>query len=103
MADRFPSRAQQIRDLLKQNRPLVMGGVYDGLSTRIAHRAGASVFVCSRAQLRARHVRDAWMHDVAVAVYGVNTPRDLAAVRRTGADVLITDYPERMIRALRSF
>ncbi len=38
-----PSHAQQIRDLLKQNRPLVMGGVYDGLSTRIAHRAGFEV------------------------------------------------------------
>ena len=41
MADR--SLAQQIRDLLQQDRPLVMGGVYDGLSTRIAHRAGFEV------------------------------------------------------------
>jgi methylisocitrate lyase len=37
------SKAQQIRDLLTQDRPLVMGGVYDGLSTRIAHRAGFEV------------------------------------------------------------
>ena len=37
------TRAQQIRDLLTQNRPLVMGGVYDGLSTRLAHRAGFEV------------------------------------------------------------
>src|SRR5713101_7075425 len=43
MADHPLSRAQRIRDLLKQNRPLVMGGVYDGLSTRIAHRAGFEV------------------------------------------------------------
>ena len=35
--------AQQIRDLLQQNRALVMGGVYDALSTRIAHRAGFEV------------------------------------------------------------
>jgi 2-methylisocitrate lyase-like PEP mutase family enzyme len=42
MADRS-SKAQQIRDLLKEDRPLVMGGVYDGLSTRIAHRAGFEV------------------------------------------------------------
>ena len=41
MADR--SLAQQIRDLLQRDRPLVMGGVYDGLSTRIAHRAGFEV------------------------------------------------------------
>src|SRR5215470_14120194 len=37
------TRAQEIRDLLAQDRPLVMGGVYDGLSTRIAHRAGFEV------------------------------------------------------------
>ena len=37
------SKAQQIRELLQQDRPLVMGGVYDGLSTRIAHRAGFEV------------------------------------------------------------
>jgi 2-methylisocitrate lyase-like PEP mutase family enzyme len=41
MTDR--SRAQQIRDLLTQDRPLVLGGVYDGLSTRMAHRAGFEV------------------------------------------------------------
>ena len=34
------SGAQQIRELLKQNRPLVLGGVYDALSTRMANRAG---------------------------------------------------------------
>jgi methylisocitrate lyase len=41
MADR--SLAQQVRDLLTQDRPLVMGGVYDGLSMRLAHRAGFEV------------------------------------------------------------
>jgi len=35
--------AQQIRDLLTQNRPLVMGGVYDGLTTRLADQAGFEV------------------------------------------------------------
>src|SRR5215470_12610868 len=34
------TRAQEIRDLLAQDRPLVLGGVYDGLTARIAHRAG---------------------------------------------------------------
>lgn len=38
-----PNKAQQIRDLVAQNRPLVMGGVYDGLSTRIADRTGFEV------------------------------------------------------------
>lgn len=37
------SGAQQIRDLLGQDRPLVLGGVYDGLTARMAHRAGFEV------------------------------------------------------------
>src|SRR5512139_3480874 len=37
------THAQRIRDLLKQHRPLVLGGVYDGLTTRIADRAGFEV------------------------------------------------------------
>ena len=41
MAER--AKAQQIRDLLTAGRPLVMGGIYDGLSARIAHRAGFEV------------------------------------------------------------
>src|ERR1044071_5586763 len=35
--------AQQIRQLLAENRPLVLGGVYDGLSARLADRAGFEV------------------------------------------------------------
>jgi methylisocitrate lyase len=37
------TRAQEIRDLLSENRPLVLGGVYDALSTRLAHDAGFEV------------------------------------------------------------
>lgn len=38
-----PKQAQKIRDLIAEKRPLVMGGVYDGLSTRIADRTGFEV------------------------------------------------------------
>src|SRR5512147_543155 len=34
------SGAQQVRDLVAEGRPLVMGGVYDGLTTRLAEQAG---------------------------------------------------------------
>ena len=37
------SSAQQVRDLVAQNRPLVMGGVYDGLTARLADQAGFEV------------------------------------------------------------
>jgi 2-methylisocitrate lyase-like PEP mutase family enzyme len=35
--------AQRIRKLLQEDRPLVLGGVYDGLSVRLANRAGFEV------------------------------------------------------------
>ncbi|MBP1686808.1 MAG: putative isocitrate lyase/carboxyphosphonoenolpyruvate phosphonomutase [Deltaproteobacteria bacterium] len=37
------TQAQRIRDLVNEHRPLVMGGVYDGISTRIATRVGFEV------------------------------------------------------------
>ena len=37
------SPAQQIRNLVAQDRPLVMGGVYDGITTRLAEQAGFEV------------------------------------------------------------
>jgi methylisocitrate lyase len=37
------TKAQTIRNLLAEGRPLVMGGVFDALSTRLAHRAGFEV------------------------------------------------------------
>ena len=37
------SGAQQIRALLTEDRPLVLGGVYDGLTTRLADQAGFEV------------------------------------------------------------
>jgi len=35
--------AQKVRDLVAEQRPLVMGGVYDGLTTRLAEQAGFEV------------------------------------------------------------
>jgi 2-methylisocitrate lyase-like PEP mutase family enzyme len=37
------SRPALLRNLLQQDRPLVLGGVYDGLTTRLASRAGFEV------------------------------------------------------------
>lgn len=37
------TRAQQVRDLAAAQRPLVMGGVYDGLTARLAVQAGFEV------------------------------------------------------------
>jgi len=66
----------------------------------IARRSGAAMFICSRRQLRRRHLREAHSAGVTVAVYGVNTAEDAAAAARAGVDAVITDHPGRILRAL---
>ncbi len=66
----------------------------------LARRAGAKVFGCSRAQLRARWVRKARAAKIRVLVYGVDTVRQLHALQRHGVDGVITNYPARLRRAL---
>jgi methylisocitrate lyase len=39
----MPTHAQRIRDLAREDRPLVLGGVYDGLTARLAEQAGFEV------------------------------------------------------------
>lgn len=43
MHDDSLTPAERVRQLVRQERPLVMGGVYDGLSTRLASQAGFEV------------------------------------------------------------
>jgi glycerophosphoryl diester phosphodiesterase len=50
--------------------------------------------------LRKRFVLDAHAHGLQLFVYGVNTARHLIRPRRFGADGIITNYPERMLRLL---
>jgi len=64
----------------------------------LARRAGAAVFICSRSRLRKRHVRDARMHGLAVACYGVNTTEQFRLAMRRGVDAVMTDFPDRIVR-----
>ena len=68
----------------------------------IARNAGTSAFICSRSHLRKSFVKDSHQHDITIASYVVNTLRHLAKVRRFGVDAVITDFPEKIIRALRN-
>jgi glycerophosphoryl diester phosphodiesterase len=67
---------------------------------RLAHRVGAGTFVCSRAQMRKRLVRDAHASGLRILAYGVQTLRHLSKMKRYGVDGIITDYPARMFRAV---
>lgn len=67
---------------------------------RLAQRVGAGMFVCSRAQMRKRLVRDAHAGGLRILVYGVQTLRHLSQMKRFGVDGIITNYPARMVRAV---
>lgn len=66
----------------------------------LAWRVGAGVFVCSRAQLRARWIRNAHAAEVRVLVYGVESVAQLFALLRHGVDGVMTNHPARLRRAL---
>ncbi len=66
----------------------------------LARRAGARIFICSRAQLRRRWVRKARAAKIRVLVYGVDTVHQLQSLLRHGVDGVITNYPARLRRAL---
>jgi len=69
-------------------------------AAEIARRSGACMFICSRNQLRRRHLREAHEAGLTVAVYGVNTADAASAAARAGVDALISDHPGRILRAL---
>jgi len=50
------SGADRIRRLLQDERPIVMGGVFDGLSTRIAERSGFEVLFMGGFSVAATHL-----------------------------------------------
>jgi len=97
-----------LRRLHQLDPALDLGALYlpirDGLRapSRIARSAYAGTFICSRTQLRTRHVRDAHARGIAVGTYGVNHALDLFAVCRMGVDAVITDFPARIIHALQA-
>jgi glycerophosphoryl diester phosphodiesterase len=77
--------------------------VRDTLSrpSRVARRSNARVFVCSQSLLTKKKAEDAHTHSLYVAVYGVNTVKHLHRACARGADAVITDYPAKIIAALK--
>jgi glycerophosphoryl diester phosphodiesterase len=68
----------------------------------ITRKTGATMFICSIAQLRRRHMRDAREAGLGVMVYGVTRPRQFRKALRAGVDGIITNHPLKMRKALRT-
>jgi len=69
--------------------------------SRLCSRIGATAFICSITQLRRWMVDDAHAGGVTVATYGVNTKEHLARTQDSGVDAIVTDWPGKMVRAVR--
>jgi glycerophosphoryl diester phosphodiesterase len=62
--------------------------------SRMCGALGATIFVCSKAQLNRRIAADVLEAGLGLACYGVNMRQDAMKVLALGAGILITDYPK---------
>lgn len=68
--------------------------------SQIAAIGEASVFICSRSELTDRRLRDAREAGLAVAVYTVNDPAEAVHLAKRRVDMIISDTPDQVLRAL---
>lgn len=66
--------------------------------SKLCSMIGASAFICNRAQLTEKIVKDAHAHKLMCATYGVNAPQHFDKVVSLGVDAIVTDWPGKMIR-----
>ncbi|MEX2116931.1 MAG: glycerophosphodiester phosphodiesterase family protein [Bacteroidota bacterium] len=59
--------------------------------SKLAHRAGASVFVCAKRELRRSMIRDVRQHSLALYVYTLNSVQDASKMVELGIDGIISD------------
>lgn len=66
----------------------------------LARKVGATVFVCSVAQLRKGFAEDTQENNILLACYGVNSAKQLEKSLKFGAELIVTDYPKEMKKLL---
>jgi glycerophosphoryl diester phosphodiesterase len=69
--------------------------------SQIARRTGAGAFICDRSMLRQKHVDDAHGRNILVGSYVINTPQHLREAVDLGVDVVVTDFPGRIVTGLK--
>lgn len=68
------------------------------LPSKLARRAGASVFVCAKHELTTAMVRDAHQHDLAVYVYTLNTASNVNKMMNLGVDGILSDNADQIVK-----
>jgi len=68
--------------------------------SKLTGRAGASVFVCARHELRKSMIRDVRQHDLALYIYTLNSVQDVKKVIQLGVDGIISDNADDLVTAV---
>lgn len=100
MADQvlYSSFTHELVALVRRLEPTAQTGVifnfyrdFGRSPSKLAQRAGASVFVCARRELRRSMIRDARQHSLALYVYTLNSVQDAGKMLELGIDGIISD------------
>ncbi|MES2765166.1 MAG: glycerophosphodiester phosphodiesterase family protein [Bacteroidota bacterium] len=69
------------------------------LPSEIAREIGCRGFVCSLREITKKRADDALKNGMYVGVYTINSEEDLQKVRQYGVKAIVTNFPEKIIRA----
>jgi glycerophosphoryl diester phosphodiesterase len=93
---------------LKRLNPKAVTGVlysvgrdFGRMPSKLAHRVGASVFVCAKREVTRRMLEDARAHAVAFYVYTLNSTSAVSNMRELGVDGVLSDVADNIIHVAR--
>lgn len=92
-----------ITNLKRMNAVSITGVLYNlyrdfaRMPSKLARRAGASVFVCARQELRKGMIQDAHENGVAVYVYTLNSVQDVQKMLDFGVDGILSDNADDIV------
>jgi glycerophosphoryl diester phosphodiesterase len=98
---------RMIANIERVNPEAITGVIYNAyrdigrLPSKLAGRAGASVFVCAKHELTAGMMRDAHQHGLAVYIYTLNSAVNAKKMAELGADGILSDNADNIVQTLK--
>ena len=78
-----------------------LGRDFGRMPSKLAHRVGASVFVCAKREVTKRMVEDAHTHGVAFYVYTLNSTSAVSSMIALGVDGILSDVADNIVHVAR--
>jgi glycerophosphoryl diester phosphodiesterase len=99
---------RMVANIKRMNPAAFTGVIYNAyrdlgrLPSKVARRAGASVFVCAKHELTAGMLRDAHQHGLAVYVYTLNSAVNAKKMTELGVDGILSDNADDIVGSVNS-